>query len=179
MRRTPLIVMGVLVGFLFLSFLTLIRQPPPNLWDDTVIAMAGETEFTLEKYLRDKRAIILVVFKPGNDSAEWVENITKQFMNMKLLSEIEGVGVIFLGVDGDYAWYREFLITTPHVFQRGILWIWTDKQSYFNYVQDEDGVTIYFYKRTETSFEEVRSFTNPDKEVLKRRIANFLREEVL
>jgi len=148
MRKAPLIVMGVLVGFLFISFLSLIRSPPPSLWDDTVINMAGEAEFKLDRYLSNKRAVILVVFKPGN-------------------------------VDGDYAWYREFLITTPHVFQRGILWLWTDKQSYFNYVHDEDGVTIFFYKRTEEGFEEIRSFTNPDKDVLKRRIANFLREEVL
>jgi len=179
MRKAPLIVMGVLVGFLFISFLSLIRSPPPSLWDDTVINMAGEAEFKLDRYLSNKRAVILVVFKPGNGSAEWVTNITKQFMNMKLLAELEEVGVIFLGVDGDYAWYREFLITTPHVFQRGILWLWTDKQSYFNYVHDEDGVTIFFYKRTEEGFEEIRSFTNPDKDVLKRRIANFLREEVL
>ena len=137
-KALPLILLLVFILGLVGIYLSTIN-PPPSLEDAKLYNLGTDREIYLRDLISKKDFSIIVFIKAGDTP---LEKVTKTMSKLKESGLTYRFNIIFIGIDGDFKTYKDFLYNNPKIFIP-FVWLYTNNTNYFDYMEDPKSPNIY------------------------------------
>ena len=141
-RALPLVLLAIFgLGLLGIYLSNIERRP--DLESVEFHNLGTDRPVTLDKLIGKKDVTIVIFFKAGETS---LENISKTFLKLRDAKLNYTFNVIFIGIDGDYKAYKDFLFNNPKIFIP-FVWLHTNNTNLFKYMEKPGSPNIYLAKK--------------------------------